>query len=91
MGAARNGRDGRDGRDSCNDTPRRNQMDVALILRDLGYIKEKIDQMCELGTEQDARLTRVERLTWAGASLLGLLSAIFVPIAVAAIKKWFGL
>jgi len=91
---ARDGRDGqpgRDGRDSRNDTPRQNQLDVALILHDLRYIKDKIDQMCKIGDEQDERLTHVERLTWAGVSLVGLLSAIFIPIAVAAVKKWFGL
>jgi hypothetical protein len=64
---------------------------VALILRDLGYIKQKIDQMCKLGDEQDERLSKVERLTWAGASLIGLLTTIFVPIAVAAIRKWLNL
>ena len=84
------GLDGRDGRDG-RDTPRRNQIDVVRILSDLGYIKQKIDQMCKLGEDQDSRLDKVERLTWAGASLIGLLSAIFIPIAVAAIKKWFGL
>ena len=91
---SRDGRDGiagRDGRDSRNDTPRENQLNVALILRDLGYIKDKIDLMCQSGVDQDSRLDRVERLTWAGASLIGLLTAIFIPIAVAAIKKWLGL
>ena len=87
----RDGRDGRDGRDSRNDTPTENRLSVALILRDLNYIKEKIDQMCRQDTEQEHRLTNVERLTWAGTALLGLISAIFIPIAVAAIKKWFGL
>jgi hypothetical protein len=90
---ARDGRDGlpgRDGRDS-HDTPTENRLNVALILRDLAYIKERIDQMCKSDEEQDDRLTKVERLTWAGASLIGLLSAIFIPISVAAIKKWFGL
>ena len=89
--AARNGRDGRDGRDSHSDTPTENRLTLAVILRDLAYIKEKIDQMCKLGDAQDDRLQKVERLTWAGASIVALLSAIFVPIAVAAVKKWFGL
>jgi len=73
------------------DTPTENRVSLALMLRDLGYIKDRIDQMCQSDKEQDDRLTKVERLTWAGGSLVGLLSAIFIPIAVAAIKKWFGL
>ena len=75
----------------ARDTPTENRLNVALILRDLGYIKDKIDQMCKSDTDQSERLTRVERLTWAGASIVSLLAAIFIPIAVSAIKKWFGL
>lgn len=66
-------------------------MSVALILRDLAYIKEQLAQICKSDTEQDERLTKVERLTWAGGSLVALLTAIFIPIAVAAIRKWLGL
>ena len=66
-------------------------MNVVRILSDLTYIKKKIDQMCVLDVAQDARLSKVERLTWAGASIVALLAAIFVPIAVAAVKKWLGL
>jgi len=85
------GRDGRDGRDGHNDTPRQNQISVALILRDLGYIKEKIDQVCKIGDIHDHRLDQVEKITWAVSAVTGLLVLIFVPIAIAAIKKWWGL
>ena len=88
---ARDGRDGRDGRDSRNDTPRENQLSVALILNDLAYIKDKIDQMCKADIEQDTRLTRVERVAWAATVAVSVLGAIFIPIAVAAIKVWLGL
>ena len=81
----------RNGRDGHNDTPRENQINVALILRDLGYIKDRIDQICTLGTVQDKRLDHVERITWAVSAVTGLLVLIFVPIAIAAIKKWWGL
>ena len=80
-----------DARSNNHDTPTENRLNLALVLRDLGYIKEKIDQMCQSDAEQDERLTKVERLTWAGASIVSLLAAIFIPIAVAAIKRWFGL
>jgi len=86
----RDGAPGRDGRDG-NDTPRENQINVVRILSDLKYIKDRIDQMCKVSENQDTRLDQVEKLTWAGASLVGLLTAIFIPIAVAAVKKWLGL
>jgi hypothetical protein len=74
-----------------HDTPTENRLNVALILKDLAYIKGKIDQVCAVNDAQDNRLDRIERVTWAVSSVAGLLAAIFVPIAVAAIKKWFGL
>jgi hypothetical protein len=73
------------------DTPRQNQLDVVRILGDLTYIRKQIDALLSCSDEHDNRLTHVERVTWAGASLVGLISAIFIPIAVAAIKKWLGL
>ena len=84
-------RDGRDGRDKRGNTPTENRLSVALILNDLAYIKEKIDLMCKAGVDQDTRLTKVERLAWAVTVAVGALGAVFIPIAVAAIKKWLEL
>ena len=84
MDTTRSGQDRRD-------TPAENRLNVALIINDLAYIKQKIDMMCKADVDQDSRLTKVERLAWAATVAVGVLSAIFVPIAVAAIKKWLGL
>jgi hypothetical protein len=73
-------------------TPTETKITVATLLVDLKYIRVKLDTMCKSAEERDDRLTNVERVTWAvgvGASILG---AIFIPIAVYAIKLWwFGL
>jgi len=90
-GNGRDSRDSRDGREGRNDTPRENQINVALILRDLAYIKERIDQICTADTKQEDRLKQIEKVTWAVSAVTGLLVLIFVPIAIAAIKKWWGL
>ena len=81
----------RNGRDGHNDTPRENQINVAMILKDLAYIKERIDQVCKLGDLHDHRLDQIEKVTWAVSAVSALLVLIFVPIAIAAIKKWWGL
>ena len=73
------------------DTPTETKITVATLLIDLKYIRAKLDDMCKSAEERDDRLTNVERVTWAvgvGSSLLG---AIFIPIAIAAIRKWLGL
>ena len=72
-------------------TPTETRITVATLAIDLKYIRDKIDSLCRDSQKQDKRLDSVERMTWAvgvGASLLG---AIFVPIAIAAMKKWLGL
>jgi hypothetical protein len=72
-------------------TPSETRITVATLLVDLKYIRAMLDTMCKSAEERDDRLTNVERVTWAvgvGASLMG---AIFIPIAIAAIKKWVGL
>ena len=76
---------------NSHDTPTENRLNVALILKDLAYIKVKMDQVCVVNDAQNTRLNRVERVTWAVSSVAGLLAAIFVPIAISAIKKWLGL
>ena len=76
---------------NSHDTPTENRLNVALILKDLAYIKVKMDQVCAVNDAQNTRLDRIERVTWAVSSVSGLMAAIFIPIAVAAIKKWFGL
>jgi hypothetical protein len=74
-----------------NHTPTETRITVAEFAIDLKYIRDKLDTLCDAGKERDGRLDQVERVTWAvgvGASLMG---AIFVPIAIAAIRKWMGL
>ena len=95
---ARDGRDGipgRDGRDSRNDTPRENQLSVALLLNDLRYIKDKIDEMCTQGEAQDKRLNQVERVTWAIGIVTGLIGSIVVGVTIvvlaSALKAQWGL
>ena len=63
----------------------------ATILTDLRYIRDKIDGLCDDSKVQDKRLDNVERVTWAVSSVAGLMAAIFVPIAIAAVRKWLGL
>ena len=74
-----------------NDTPRENQLSVALIINDLAYIKEKIDLMCRADVDQDNRLIKVEQMIWGITIAVGILGAIFIPIAVSGIKLWLGL
>ena len=72
-------------------TPTETRITVATLAIDLRYIRDKIDEICTAAKERDTRLDQVERVTWAvgvGASLMG---AIFIPIAIAAIRKWLGL
>ncbi len=72
-------------------TPSETRITVATLLVDLKYIRAKLDSLCSDSEEQAKRLTNVERVSWAvgvGASLMG---AIFIPIAIAAIRKWLGL
>lgn len=72
-------------------TPTETRITVAEFAIDLKYIRDKIDEICLAAKERDSRLDQVERVTWAagvGASLMG---AIFIPIAIAAIRKWLGL
>lgn len=67
------------------------RIDIAVMASNLAYIRQKIDQVCDQFVEQDKRLDQVERITWAISAVSGLLAAIFIPIAVAAIKVWLGL
>jgi hypothetical protein len=73
------------------DTPTETRITVATLAVDLKYIRDKIDQMCDAGEKRDDRLDQVERITWAVGVGASLMAAIFVPIAIAAIKKWLGL
>jgi hypothetical protein len=76
---------------SDHDTPTETRITVATLLVDLKYIRSKLDELCGHGIERDSRLDRIERVTWAVSAVASLIAAIFVPIAVAAIKKWLGL
>ena len=73
------------------DTPLETKITVATLLTDLRYIRDKIDGLCTDSKSQDKRLDNVERVTWAVSSVAGLLAAIFIPIAIAAVKRWLGL
>ena len=75
----------------ARDTPTQNRLDVALLLRDLGYIKDRIDQICQSDKKQDERLDHVERITWAVCAVTGLTALVFVPVAASALKMWLGL
>ena len=90
-----NVRNGRDSRDSRNDTPTENRLNVALILRDLGYIKDKIDQMCKADDDQNKRLNQVERVIWALGIVTGLIGSIVIGVSIvviaAALKVQWGL
>jgi hypothetical protein len=72
-------------------TPTETRITVATLAIDLKYIRDKIDGLCDDSKTQDKRLDNVERVTWAGGIITSLLAAIFIPIAIAAIKKWVGL
>ena len=78
-------------RQSRRDTPSENRLNVALVINDLAYIKQKIDMMCIADVDQDIRLTKIERLAWAVTVAVSVLAAIFIPIVVAAVKKWLEL
>jgi len=73
------------------DTPTETRITVATLAIDLKYIRDKIDQICKTAGEQDKRLDNVERVTWAVGVAASLMGAIFIPIAIAAIRKWLGL
>ena len=73
------------------DTPTENRIELALMLRDLAYIREQIDTVCKNEDAQDARLAILERVSWALVSVTLLLMAILTPVASAAIKLWFHL
>lgn len=75
----------------AGDTPTETRITVATLAIDLKYIRDKIDEMCDAGKERDGRLDQVERVSWAVGAGATLLGAIFIPIAIAAIKKWLGL
>jgi len=74
-----------------SDTPTETKISVATLLVDLRYIRDKLDGLCTDSKSQDKRLDNAERVIWAVSSVAGLLVTIFIPIAVAAIKKWLGL
>jgi len=73
------------------DTPTETKLTVATFAVDLKYIRDKIDDLCADSKVQDKRLDNVERVTWAVSAAASLMAAIFIPIAIAAIKKWIGL
>ena len=75
------------GRERRNDTPRENQISVALIVNDLAYIKKKIDQMCEEGDSQDKRLSQVEKVTWAIGIVTGVIGSIVIGGAITVIAS----
>ena len=70
-----------------NDTPISTKIEVAQILIELEHIKK--DLACLVN--YDARIKKVERVTWVLSGVGSLLAAIIIPLAVAAIKKWLGL
>ena len=72
-------------------TPTETRITVAEFAIDLKYIRDKIDEICTDAKNRDGRLDKVERVTWAVSTGVALIAAIFVPIAVAAVKKWLGL
>jgi len=72
-------------------TPTQTKIDVAVIISELGYIRQKIDEMCGSDKDRDKRLTKVERAVWAIGGVSSVALAILIPIAVAAIKRWVGL
>jgi hypothetical protein len=74
-----------------NTTPTETKITVATFAIDLKYIRDKIDEICADSKTQDKRLDIVERVTWAIGVGAALMAPIFVAIAIAAIKKWFGL
>ena len=73
------------------DTPTENRIELALMLRDLAYIREQIDTVCQNEDSQDARLAILERVSWALVSVTLVLVAILTPVASSAIKVWFHL
>jgi hypothetical protein len=70
-----------------SNTPTSTRIEVAVIVSQLETIKEKLE--CLNG--YDIRIKNVEKVAWLLTGVGSLLAAILVPIAVAAIRKWFGL
>ena len=69
------------------DTPISTKIEVAQILIELEHIKK--DLSCLVSYDQ--RITKVEKVTWMLTGVGSLIVAIFVPLSVAAIRKWLGL
>ena len=75
-----------------NDTPNtQTRIDVAVIASSLVYIRQKLDQICLNDEEQNKRIERTERAVWAIGGVSSVALAIVIPLAVAALKVWFGL